>query len=60
VGDLGVGGQIILDSSGSGWVSVAGPCKHDNESSGNIKDVEFLDLSPLTSQEGLCSMELVM
>jgi hypothetical protein len=41
---------------------VAGSCEHGNESSGSIKCGEFLDwLSVLlASQEGLCSMELVI
>jgi hypothetical protein len=40
---------------------VAGCCEHGNEPSVSIKCGEFLDwLSILvTSQEGLCSMELV-
>jgi hypothetical protein len=32
-----------LDSSGSGWGSVAGSCEHGNEPSGSIKDEKFLD-----------------
>jgi hypothetical protein len=30
-----------LDSSGSGYGPVAGPCEHGNEPSGYIKSVEF-------------------
>jgi len=40
---------------------VAGSCEHCNEPSGSIEGGEFRDkLSLLASQEGLCSMELVM
>jgi hypothetical protein len=51
-----------LNSSGSGWEPVAGPCVHGNGPLGSINDVEFLDqLSVLlASQERVCFMELVM
>jgi len=32
-----------LDASGSGQEDVAGSCEHGNETSGSIKDGEFLD-----------------
>jgi hypothetical protein len=32
-----------LDASGSGQRQVAGSCKHDNEPSGSMKGVKFLD-----------------
>jgi hypothetical protein len=51
VEDLGIDGRIILqcilgeyvlDSTGSGWGSVAGSCEHGNEPSGSIKGGKFL------------------
>jgi hypothetical protein len=40
---------------------VTGSCEHGDELSGSIKVREFLDyLNDLASQEGLCSMELVI
>jgi hypothetical protein len=36
-------GKCGLDSSGSGWGSVAGSCKYNNEISGSIKVGKFLD-----------------
>jgi hypothetical protein len=41
---------------------VAGSCEHGNEPSGSIKCEEFLDYLSvlLVSQEGLCSMELII
>jgi len=39
---------------------VVGCCEYGNEPVGFIKGEEFLDqLSDLSSQEGLCSMQLV-
>jgi len=32
-----------LCASASGWVSVTGSCEHGNESSGSVRDGEFLD-----------------
>jgi hypothetical protein len=41
-----------MDSTGSGKLSVAGPCEYGNEPSGSVKDREFFDqLSDLCSQE---------
>jgi hypothetical protein len=37
------GGRCGLDSSGSGYVAVAGCCEHGNKPSGSIKGGEFLD-----------------
>jgi hypothetical protein len=45
-----------LNSSGSGQRPVACSCERDNESSGSIKGIEFLN----HLDEGLCPMELVM
>jgi hypothetical protein len=35
-------GRGVLDSSGSGYVPVAGCCEHGNEPSGFVKGGEFL------------------
>ena len=41
---------------------MAGSCECGNEPSGSVKRREFLGMpgDPLASQEGLCSMELVI
>jgi hypothetical protein len=36
-------GSCELDSSGSRYGPLAGPCEHGNEPSGSIKEGEFLD-----------------
>jgi hypothetical protein len=36
-------GSCGLDSSGSGYGPVAGPCEHGNEPSGSIKREELLE-----------------
>ena len=49
-----------LDSSGSGYITMASSCEHGNESSGSIKRGSFLTDEELSAfQEGLRSLQLV-
>jgi hypothetical protein len=51
---------LYLESSFSEWNPVAGSCEHGDEISGPIKVMNVsLAGRILTSQEGLCSVELV-
>jgi hypothetical protein len=53
---------LIVYSFGSGQGLVVGSCEHGNEPLGSIECGVFIDWLSLllASQEGLCSMELVL
>jgi len=51
-------GGCGLDATGSGYGPLAGPCEHDNETSGSIKILEILIFEPCYTSQFLIHFTL--